>query len=105
MLSWEARNYSAFLKTPFTLFALSLIVYMVYRGVKENRLSFDDNIRILFPFLLTGLVPVAWYAFATNHSTVHCFFTNKAAAVSLLAVLFRLICLLRADKAEAGSAE
>lgn len=40
--------------------------------------------------LTVGLSPIVWYGFATNHSAIHAWFTNKACVVSYLAVLFAL---------------
>ena len=67
---------------------------MICKLLKKD-LTIRDYVRTLFPFLLTGLAPVAWYAFATNHSVIHYWFTNKACVVSFLGIVFGLVCLLQ----------
>lgn len=49
-------------------------------------------------FALTGVLPFAWYAMASNHSINHAFFTSRALVVSLFALgLWLLIPLVRAN--------
>lgn len=98
------RNYGAFLLTPVTILAILLIVFMLIKFIKNRNLSGKEAAKVFFPFALTGLAPVVWYVFATNHSTIHYWFANKACLVSLLAVLFGLVYLLKvnADKKEAA---
>lgn len=91
--SVEIRNFGAFFLTPVTILAVIFILYMILKLKKQNNLTKNSTVRILFPFLLTGLAPVAWYAFATNHSVIHYFFTNKACIVAFLAIVFGLVCL------------
>ncbi|MBR4557465.1 MAG: hypothetical protein IKO15_08290 [Clostridiales bacterium] len=92
--SAEIRNFGAFFLTPVTILAAILIIYMICKLLKKD-LTIRDYVRTLFPFLLTGLAPVAWYAFATNHSVIHYWFTNKACVVSFLGIVFGLVCLLQ----------
>lgn len=42
-------------------------------------------------YIVVSLAPLIWYAFATNHSQIHAWFTNKACAVSVMAICFALI--------------
>ena len=92
--SAEIRNFGAFFLTPVTILAAILIIYMICKLLKKN-LTVRDYVRTLFPFLLTGLAPVAWYAFATNHSVIHYWFTNKGCVVTFLGIVFGLVCLLQ----------
>lgn len=91
--SAEIRNFGAFALTPVAVIAAALILYMIFKTVKSKNLTAKDSVRTLFPFLLTGLAPVAWYAFATNHSMIHYWFTNKACVVTFLGIVFGLACL------------
>jgi len=93
----EIRNFGAFIRTPITVLVVLLIIYMIFKLIKQKNLTAEESVRLLFPFLLTGLAPVVWYAFATNHSMIHYWFTNKACVTSLLAVLFGMACLLEAN--------
>lgn len=95
--SAEIRNLGAFFLTPVTIIAAAVIIYMICKLLKKN-LTVRDTVRTLFPFLLTGLAPVAWYAFATNHSMIHYWFTNKACVVTFLGIVFGLVCLLQTNE-------
>lgn len=99
--SAEIRNFGAFALTPITIIAAALILYMIFKMLKQKKLTVKDSVRTLYPFLLTGLAPVAWYAFATNHSMIHYWFTNKACVVTFLGIVFGLACLSsRSEKAK-----
>ena len=98
LLSCEHDNFKAFLTTPFTYCAGLCILYLLWRCIRKNKNSLKETGRILFPFVLTALAPVVWYAFAINHSTIHFWFTNKACVVTLVAILFGLVCLPQAGK-------
>ena len=98
-------NYKTFLITPVTIIAMIYIGFLVYKGFKQNCLSTWSICRILFPFFVTGLAPVAWHAFAKNHSMIHTWFTNKACVVTLLAMLFGLISLFQENNKQAEISE
>ena len=92
-------NYKVFLITPITIIVMIYSGFLVYRCLKQNKMSTGNICRILFPFFVTGLAPAVWYAFAKNHSIIHTWFTNKACVISLLAVLFGLVSLLQSNSA------
>ena len=92
-------NYKVFLITPITIIVMIYSGFLVYRCLKQNRMSTGNICRILFPFFVTGLAPAVWYAFAKNHSIIHTWFTNKACVISLLAVLLGLVSLLQSNSA------
>lgn len=91
----EIKNFKTFFKTPATLIVIMLLAFLIVKCIRMKKRSFEDNVRILFPFFLTGLAPIVWYAFATNHSMIHYWFTNKACVISILAILFGVSCLLQ----------
>lgn len=98
----ELRNFGAFILTPVTALAVIFILYMIIRLIKQKKHTTSSTIRTLFPFMLIGFAPVVWYAFATNHSMIHYWFTNKACVVTFLAIVFGLVCLeSRSEKIEA----
>lgn len=88
-------NYRAFFKTPISVCVIICIIFLISYVLKNNNNSYDSVLKIIFPFLLTGLAPIVWYAFTTNHSVIHVFFTNKACITSLMAVLFGLVCIIQ----------
>lgn len=87
----EFQNYKAFLKTPFSLFAIAFVGYMLYRNSKRGRHSVSTLLKGMAPFIIVAVVPILWYALAVNHSVIHFWFTNKACVVSVMAVMFGLI--------------
>ena len=93
----EIKNYMTFLKTPVTVIVILLMGYLICKCVKLPKRSMDSFVRSLAPFFLVGLVPIVWYAFATNHSIIHFWFTNKSCVITVLAVLFGLTSLLQSN--------
>lgn len=92
----ELKNYSTFLTTPVTIIAIVYLGYLVIMCIRQNNLTFKNTLRILIPFLLTGLAPVVWFAFATNHSMIHYWFSSKACVISVLSILLGMVSLLQA---------
>lgn len=92
------KNYGTFYKTPVVILAAALAIYLLIRFNRNRKLSFEKSLRILFPFLLTGLAPVAWYAVSVNHCSIHFWFANKSCVVTFMAVLFGLVCLVKANE-------
>ncbi len=80
-------NIKAYVKTPVTLLMLSLVVYLIYVIVKKQKKTLKDLIIFLLPYIVVAMAPVVWYMFALNHSTIHCWFTNKALVVSAFSVI------------------
>ncbi len=83
-------NCKIFLKTPVTILVILFSCWMLYQYFRRGKWSVKTAFKTLMPYFLVSLVPVVWYAFATNHSVLHSWFTNKACAVTLLAFLFGL---------------
>ncbi len=100
ILDSEIINFTTFFKTPVTILLIIVTVYLILKCIKINRKTPMDTARILFPFFLTGLAPVAWYAFALNHSMEHFWFTNKACIVSVLGIMMGLVYLIRSNRQE-----
>ena len=90
-ISVGLSNYQAFLKTPFSILTLVILIILIKKKTKLNgRLNNRKN---LLPFLLLSLAPAVWYAFAKGHSDVHYWFTNKACSVSFISLLFAFFSL------------
>ncbi len=98
VLECEVKNFKAFFTTPVTVLVVVNTVYLIIRNIKVNHYTIGNMLRVLFPFLLVSLAPIVWYAFATNHSMIHAWFTNKVCIISLLAIMFGLTCLLQSQK-------
>lgn len=91
LIKSEMSNVGAFIKTPFTVLVVVFIALMIMRIWRKNHLPFRKNCKRLVPYILIGLIPFLWYAFAVNHSTIHFWFTNKALVVSVLAMMCGLV--------------
>lgn len=87
-IACEALNIKAFLKTPVSVVMIAFLLYMIYRCSKHGELTRNVIVQTMIPYLTLSLAPIVWYAFATNHSTIHYWFTNKACVVSVVAILF-----------------
>lgn len=91
-LSCVLMNYNAFWGTPFKYLCILYAIYIMIKIVKlKNSNKKETLTRAFAPFSLIALAPMVWFAFATNHSTVHYWFTNKACVVTVMAVLFGLV--------------
>lgn len=92
-------NYKTFLKTPITICVILFVIYLMYcwykllRNLDKSIIQeiLERSLKIFTPFLILSFMPVAWYAFAVHHSSIHFWFTNKACVVSLLSILFGLV--------------
>ncbi len=91
LIACEIQNYKTFFTTPVSIGVVLYIGSSIFKCFKDTRCSFKHAVRTLLPFILTGFAPIVWYAFATNHSSIHFWFTNKACIVSLMAILFGLV--------------
>ncbi len=83
-------NYRTFFRTPVLILAIAVTVFLIVRYFLKGKISVKAAFQTLFPYFVVSLAPMVWYAFATNHSVIHHWFTNKACAVTLLAFLFGL---------------
>ena len=98
-------NYEAFFFTPVTFLAVAFLLWLLWHRAKKSGGGNTGRVQVLFPFFIVGLAPVAWHLFAANHSTVHCYFTNKACVVSFLALLFGAVEIRGQDSSRAGLRE
>ena len=87
-------NYKEFFRTPVTCLALVCLIYCVYLIIKNWRSISIEAIKTFMIYIVVGLAPAVWYAFATNHSAVHYWFTNKACIVTFLSILFGIVSLI-----------
>ena len=81
------QNYKAFLFNPATILCVIFIVYLIMKIKIANPIAGSEVISASIPYVLLAFAPVVWYLFATNHSWLHDYFTNKAASVTLMAIL------------------
>lgn len=84
----EIMNYTFFIKTPFIIFVIIFCVYVFIKHIRHHNFSHEWVLAISLPYTIISFAPMVWYAFATNHSYIHYWFTNKACVVTLAALLF-----------------
>ena len=91
-------NYKEFFRTPAIYIAAVWLVYLIYAVLRIKVCHSGEILRVIVPYAIVGLTPLVWYMFATNHSAVYTFFTNKSCVVSVLAIFFGLISLEQAKE-------
>lgn len=91
----EIMNLTSFIKTPFVMLVIAFLFYLVMRRIRHCDLNRENTATVISPYLILALVPFVWFAFATNHSTIHYWFTNKACVMTLAAILFGMTDLAR----------
>ena len=82
--------FDQFTKTPCTYMVCAYCLWksiMTVKNWRKNRISTSGYLNICIPFVLIALLPLAWYAMALNHSSIHIYFTNKAISVSVFALM------------------
>lgn len=85
-------NIGTFLKSPFIVTIILFLLYMLMR-IKIEYKDYDKkrNLIIIIPYIAISILPIVWYGFTVNHSTLHCFFTNKACVVTAFSGMCALI--------------
>ena len=91
-------NYTAFFTTPVTLIVIILFAVLIIRIKRSHILNASAIVDTLLPYVVIGIIPVAWYTFAKNHSAIHFWFTNKSCIVTVMALLFALSDVVRQNK-------
>lgn len=95
LLSCEGINYAKFFTTPVTGLLIIFVLYFAVQCIRKRReLTLGSTGKKALPYIVAGLAPVVWFAVAANHSQTHAWFTNKACAVSVLALCFALISVI-----------
>lgn len=86
------QNIKAFFHTPATfLFAAVVVVLALLIAIRLRRSGLKDLASVSFPYVILACMPPAWYLIASNHSSIHYWFTNKSLAVSAFSALCALI--------------
>jgi len=84
------ENYRSLFTTPVSILIVVIVGLMIIYICKNG--GFDSAvIRTMNPYVILSLAPMVWFCFATNHSMVHCWFTNKSCIVSISAIMFGLL--------------
>ncbi len=81
------KNFNLFLFNPATILCAIFSVYLIMKIKTTKPIAGREMISASIPYVLLAFAPVVWYAFATQHSWYHDYFTNKAFAVTFMAIL------------------
>lgn len=88
------NNVLAFFKTPFTIAVLIFILIIIVKIYKNESFDKIKKASLLYyfaPYGILAILPILWYCFATDHSAMHYWFTNKSLIVSLFSILVFLV--------------
>lgn len=89
-----SQNIKFFLRTPAVLLlaaAALILLGLVAADLLQKKLTLKKAAGIVFPFVILMILPLVWYACTSNHSGIHCWFTNKSLMVSVFAGLAALV--------------
>lgn len=89
-----AQNIKFFLRTPATLLlavVVLILLVQVLMDIRRKKRTLKKTAGTFFPFVMLMILPLLWYAGTANHSSIHCWFTNKALMVSVFAGLSALV--------------
>ena len=81
-------NLRRFINSPFIIVAVIFLAYCLVRcliGMRKGNIKLKESVLILLLFMLIAFMPFAWYIVTVNHSSVHCWYTNKAMVSSVFA--------------------
>lgn len=79
-------NLKKFLYTPFSLIFIVFLIYYYMRNKKYNIKEINWH-EIINPYFVMAIVPFLWYIFATNHSAIHSWFTNKTLVITVFSLM------------------
>ncbi len=88
------ENIKFFLRTPATLLlaaAVLVLLVLVALAIGKKRITVKETAVVFFPFVVLAVLPLVWYGATSNHSSIHCWFTNKSLMVSVFAGLAALV--------------
>lgn len=93
-----SANLKSFFHSPASIAVAVLaavLLFLLAKRLLQKELGVAGVARVLFPFVILALLPVAWYVVLAQHSVIHHWFTNKALCVFVFAALAGLTKALR----------
>ena len=97
-LSVIKRNVDLILTKPHILLIMLVILYFIYKIIKNKTKITKNTFLKLIPYVLIFMYPFAWYIVASNHSFIHSFFTYRLLIVSVFALLSGVASILEIKK-------
>ncbi len=92
MMTAIRENIGLFFKTPISLIALGMVCFLFVSAFHHSRRGHQKkpSSSLWLPFILLACAPLLWYLVLSNHSVEHAWFTHKALAISIFAILCAL---------------
>jgi hypothetical protein len=91
--TWR-RNVEFYFEKPYMIIILLSVILGILILVKNVKYIKPIMLNII-PFIVTSLMPFAWYAVATQHSYEHHWFTFRGTMVSVFALLCAVISIYK----------
>jgi hypothetical protein len=88
------RNVEFYFEKPYMIIILLSVVLGIIVLVKNVK-GIKPIMLNIIPFIVTSLMPFAWYAVATQHSYEHHWFTFRGTMVSVFALLCAVISIYK----------
>ena len=83
-------NLFAFFRTPVSFLVLAFVLCIIVVVLIRFRKGDDIPGERLLPYFILMVLPFCWYSFATNHSSIHFWFTNKSLVVFVMPMMCAL---------------
>lgn len=100
LLGVFVRNFRALFFTPATIVFFAFVIVLIILIIRKNHINrtLISEYRYLFiPFACIGVLPIIWYVFTINHSSVHYMITFRTAIVLIFAICSYVSVLLYSD--------
>ena len=79
------RNF-LFVRTYIGFLAVQYLVIILYKTIKNKRITMSLNINDLLPYIIIIFMCPAWYFLARQHSFMHAFFTYRLQIIPIIAI-------------------
>lgn len=84
--------------------AIILIIFTIFKLIinKNKRINFKQNIKLIIPYVITAIMPFAWYLVLQEHSYIHAFFTYRILIITIISmfIIVNKICKVEEESCE-----
>ena len=91
-----SENVNAMFTKPVALIFVLIALVMVI-GLIKGHFEFHVQPYRIFPIIIVGAFPFAWYFLIRNHSIVHVWFAYRVLAITVAAIAALLMCFIGED--------
>jgi hypothetical protein len=84
------KNFKIYNYTVYKLIFTIIILYYLIRIIKLLKKLKIKYIKKIIPFLIIAVMPMVWYFLASNHSSIHYWFTFRALIIFFFAIMSAL---------------